>query len=295
MPTLLPLEDVDKDDLVSQTESIYAQAKKILESLEFSLSDVVKTVDYLTPEGLLDYKYTGRVRKENLGPVYPGATGILMSKVLKDLNNSLSNNDSSWTYAYPSQNTDYKVIIENNYGCRDTFEVAVYVSPTPIVNAGINFWMSYGESINLNGFTNANVYYWESSSWISCPTCLNPQINPTETTFYILNVTDSIGCVNSDTVEVNIKGDIFVPNTFTPNGDGDNDLFEIKGENIESFELWIYNRWGEKIYNTTEISDFWDGKFEGNKCKIDSYIWVVEYFDFNQNFNSINGHVNLLE
>ena len=62
---------------------------------------------------------------------------------------------------------------------------------------------------------------------------------PTETTLYILNVTDSIGCINSDTVEVNIKGDIFVPNTFTPNGDGDNDLFEIKGENIKSFELWF--------------------------------------------------------
>ena len=210
-------------------------------------------------------------------------------------NNSLSNNDSSWTYAYPSQNTDYKVIIENNYGCKDTFDVAVYVSPTPLVDAGINFWMSYGESINLNGLTNASSYYWESSSWISCSTCLNPQINPTETTLYILNVTDSIGCINSDTVEVNIKGDIFVPNTFTPNGDGDNDLFEIKGENIKSFELWIYNRWGEEIYNTTEISDFWDGKFKGNKCKIDSYIWVVEYFDFNQNFNYVNGHVNLLE
>ena len=210
-------------------------------------------------------------------------------------NNSLSNNDSNWTYAYPSQNTDYRVIIENNYGCRDTFEVAVNVSPNPVVNAGINFWMSYGESINLNGFTNADSYYWESSSWISCHTCLNPQINPTETTLYILNVTDSIGCINSDTVEVNIKGDIFVPNTFTPNEDGDNDLFEIKGENIKSFELWIYNRWGEEIYHTTKMSDFWDGKFGGNKCKLDSYIWIIEYFDFNQNFNSINGHVNLLE
>jgi gliding motility-associated-like protein len=210
-------------------------------------------------------------------------------------NNGLSNNDSSWTYAYPSQSTDYKVIVENNYGCRDTFEVGVYVSETPIVSAGINFWMSYGESINLNGFTNASSYYWESTSWISCPTCLNPQINATETTLYILNVTDSIGCLNSDSVEVSIKGDIFVPNTFTPNGDGDNDLFEIRGENIESYELWIYNRWGEEIYNTTEITDFWDGSFEGEKCKIDSYIWVIEYFDYNQNFNFLNGHINLIE
>ena len=57
----------------------------------------------------------------------------------------------------------------------------------------------------------------------------------------------------------------------------------------------ITNRWGEIVFSTYNINKFWDGKFEGNKCKIDSYIWVVEYFDFNQNFNYVNGHVNLLE
>ena len=64
------------------------------------------------------------------------------------------------------------------YGCEDTFGVAVNVSPIPIVNAGLDFWMEYGESINLNGSTNVSNFYWESNSWISCNTCLNPQINP---------------------------------------------------------------------------------------------------------------------
>ena len=209
--------------------------------------------------------------------------------------NNLSNYDSSWTYAYPLQNTEYKVIIENSFGCEDTFEVSVNIAPFPIVNAGTDFWMTYGESITLNGNTNSNNYFWESSSWLSCFNCLNPQINPTETTIYILNVTDSIGCFDSDTVEVNIKGSIFVPNTFTPNGDLNNDEFEIIGENIKSFELWIYNRWGEEIYHTTEINNFWDGKYAGNKCKIDSYIWAIEYFDFDNTFNSVRGHINLLE
>ena len=86
-----------------------------------------------------------------------------------------------------------------------------------------------------------------------------------------------------------------MPNTFTPNGDLNNDEFEIIGENIKSFELWIYNRWGEEIYHTTEINNFWDGKYAGNKCKIDSYIWAIEYFDFDNTFNSVRGHINLLE
>ena len=209
--------------------------------------------------------------------------------------NNLSNYDSSWTYAFPLQNTLYKVIVENSFGCKDTFEVSVNVAPYPIVNAGTDFWMNFGEPISLNGNTNTTNYFWESSSWVSCYNCLNPQINPTETTLYILNVSDSIGCLASDTVEVNIRGSIFVPNTFTPNGDLKNDEFEIVGENIKSFQLWIYNRWGEEIYHTTEINSFWDGKYLGNKCKIDSYIWKIEYFDFDNTFNTLKGHINLLE
>ena len=210
-------------------------------------------------------------------------------------NINLSNNDSNWTYAYPLQSTNYKVIIENDYGCKDTFSVAVNVASEPYVNAGLDFWMYYGEPINLNGITSASNFYWESSGWVSCPTCLQPQINPTETTQYILVAVDSLGCISSDTTLVNIKGSIFVPNTFTPNNDGNNDVFEIKGENIKSFELWIYNRWGEKLYYTNEINNYWDGKYLGNKCKIDSYIWVIEYLDYNQNYKSLKGHVNLLQ
>ena len=207
----------------------------------------------------------------------------------------LSNNDSSWTYAYPIQSINYHVIIENNYGCRDTFSVAIDVSQDPLVNAGNDFWMTYGEPVNLNGSTSESDFYWESNSWLSCSTCLNPSINPSETTQYILHAIDSAGCENSDTVEVNIKGSIFTPNSFTPNDDGLNDEFEIKGENIKNFELWIYDRWGENIFHSSEISDFWDGKYLGNKCKIDTYLWIIEFLDFNQNFQIIKGHVNLLE
>ena len=155
--------------------------------------------------------------------------------------------------------------------------------------------MTYGEPVNLNGSTGESDFYWESNSWLSCSTCLNPSINPSETTQYILHAIDSAGCENSDTVEVNIKGSIFTPNSFTPNDDGLNDEFEIKGENIKNFELWIYNRWGENIFHSTKISDFWDGKYLGNKCKIDTYLWIIEFLDFNQNFQIIKGHVNLLE
>tara|TARA_X000001036_G_scaffold191837_1_gene180912 strand:+ start:6135 stop:7256 length:1122 start_codon:yes stop_codon:yes gene_type:complete len=84
LPTLTPSLSVNRNDVVAQTLDIYEQADKILQKLGFQLSDIVKTVDHITPGGLKEYKFTGKVRKEKLGPIYPGATGILMTKVSKD-------------------------------------------------------------------------------------------------------------------------------------------------------------------------------------------------------------------
>lgn len=81
LPTLIADSDISDSDLIAQTKNIYFKAKNLLEDLGFQLKDIVKTIDYITPKALNDYKYTGKIRKEHLGPVYPGATGILMSKV----------------------------------------------------------------------------------------------------------------------------------------------------------------------------------------------------------------------
>jgi len=207
---------------------------------------------------------------------------------------SLSNPDSNYTYAFPDNSTGYKVIVENTFGCKDTFNVQVDVMPSPYVNAGTDLWIQYGEPVHLSGQVQNNIFLWESSEWLSCNNCLNPQISPTENAIYILHVTDSIGCQNSDTVEVKLEGVIFVPNTFTPNNDGVNDVFEIKGEFIINFKLWIYNRWGEQVYYTTNLTDYWDGTYKGLPAKIDGYVWRIEYSDYNLNEGKLKGHINLL-
>jgi enamine deaminase RidA (YjgF/YER057c/UK114 family) len=86
IPTIQPVDDagniIGKGDIVVQTEAIFAKAKTILESLGLGFDKVVKTNDYLTTAGLAEYKRTGRVRKAFLGPVYPGAAGILMPRLV---------------------------------------------------------------------------------------------------------------------------------------------------------------------------------------------------------------------
>lgn len=206
----------------------------------------------------------------------------------------ISNPDSCCTYVSPETNTIFNVIIQNSFGCIDTFNVQINVNPKPSVDAGDDFWIKFGAPANLSGQVSSNLFYWETNSWLSCNNCLNPQINPTENSEYILHAIDSIGCKSSDTVLVNLNGHLFAPNTFTPNGDGHNDLFEIKGDLINTFEIWIYNRWGELVYYSDNINDSWSGDFKNQPAKADGYVWEIEYTDFEAIKIKLKGHVNLL-
>jgi enamine deaminase RidA (YjgF/YER057c/UK114 family) len=86
LPSILPLDDrgaiVGTGDVVAQTRAIFERAARMLAALGLGFDRVVKTVDYITPSALAAYKATGRVRKDHLGPVYPGAAGILMPRLL---------------------------------------------------------------------------------------------------------------------------------------------------------------------------------------------------------------------
>ena len=208
--------------------------------------------------------------------------------------NSLTHPDSAITYAFPNSTTIYEVTITNNLGCDVTLQVEVVVNPYPIVDAGPSQWATFGNMTTLQGNTDASIYYWDNNEWLSCYNCLTPQAAPSENTYYVLNAVDSAGCFNSDTTYINMEGFIYVPNTFTPNNDGINDVFEIKGEYINNFNLWIFNRWGEQIYYTDTQNDFWDGTYMNEDCKIDVYVWKIEYLDARNNLGKLKGHVNLL-
>jgi gliding motility-associated-like protein len=85
-----------------------------------------------------------------------------------------------------------------------------------------------------------------------------------------------------------------VPNSFTPNGDGINDEFVIISEDITNFSLMIFNRWGELLYESTDIEESWDGTYKGKLSQIDTYIWKIRYSDVNKKSKDIYGHVNLI-
>lgn len=202
--------------------------------------------------------------------------------------------DSSETGAIPIIPTQYTVNVSNNLGCSKNLTTNVYFYPRPIANITGESYLSYGHEVELEGVTNAAYFYWESVDSIYCNTCLITAAKPEETSTYIFNVQDSNGCVNSDTLTVFLDGSLYIPNTFTPNGDGINDSFSIKGEEIKTFKLYIFNRWGELIFESDSMDNQWDGNHNNRPVLIDTYIWKVEYEDYQKNFGKLIGHVNVI-
>ena len=104
-------------------------------------------------------------------------------------------------------------------------------------------------------------------------------VYPRQQTVYKVTAVDSNLCKVSDSVVVGPVSKLFIPNTFTPDGDGVNDLFLIQGHNIEAFDLSIRNRWGQEIFQTNDIRRGWNGKRynQGKDLPIGTYTYSVRY------------------
>ena len=96
-------------------------------------------------------------------------------------------------------------------------------------------------------------------------------------------------------VEEICRGELYIPNAFTPNKDGLNDIFLPKCDNLDTYSLEIYNRWGELVFSTTNSTIGWDGTFKGSPCNADTYIYIIKYMQSGQSMdNLINGNLTLL-
>ena len=162
-------------------------------------------------------------------------------------------------------NFNVTLIVSKNCAT-DTVTKTITINPLPIVDAGANVTITQGSSTTLNatGGTNCN---WQPSAGLSDPAICNPIANPNTTTTYYVTVTDVNGCSNIDSITVTVVdeikcNEIFIPTAFSPNGDGQNEMFYVRGNCIKDLSFSIYDRWGEKVFETSEATKGWDGKFK---------------------------------
>ncbi len=193
----------------------------------------------------------------------------------------LSDDSIADPWVIVSDTTTYIVTVRDSNSCIGIDSVTIRVNPLPIVSVTADVTIYYGESVQLNG-SGGPTYSWLPTSGLNCSNCENPIANPLETTTYYLTVTDSLGCSITDTVvvTVNLTKVIFIPNIFSPNGDGENDFFYVQGLGIAELNMLIFDRWGEMVFeNTGFIADDrsagWDGTYKGKAMNPAVFVFVV--------------------
>lgn len=195
-------------------------------------------------------------------------------------NNGVSNQAIE---VYPLTNTQYRLI--GNTSCRiDTAFHNITVNPKPqaafvyspefpIVGEGVTLNYSGTTAVNYQWFDNMNILFSNQPN----PVFLIQE--PLLTTISLI-VSNQFGCMDSisKTIITNGNINIWIPNSFTPNGDGLNDIFKAESVvEVEDFQLFIYNRWGQLIFESKDINIGWDGNYLGKEVPQGVYNWVLSY------------------
>jgi gliding motility-associated-like protein len=137
---------------------------------------------------------------------------------------------------------------------------------------------------------------WVQGEGIVCPLCAQTQVYPTRSGCYYVETTNEFGCKAFDEICLEIKNEfsVYLPNSFTPNGDGTNDVFYLYAEGISNHVLEIFDRWGQQVFSSNDIHVGWDGKFRDEPCKADIYTYRLSYTGLNKKKYQESGHVTLL-
>lgn len=155
-----------------------------------------------------------------------------------------------------------------------------------VLDAGVDQTIVDGESVNLNGTTNSVNYTvdWVPGTSLSNSTVINPVASPTATTTYYMTITDTVnGCSDTDSVTITVDPQLKIPDTFTPNGDGINDTWEIvTADQYPNCEIIVYNRWGAVVFKSIGYNQakWWNGTSKnGKELSSGAYFYYVDLKD----------------
>lgn len=208
----------------------------------------------------------------------------------------------------PVSSITYTVTGKDSLGCfKDEGKVKLTVSPKPKVEItnGETIVVQAGGSVKLTTKNSPDVidWKWYPPKWLSCDSCSEPVAAANNNITYRVTAANEGGCTASDDITINIicnNANVYIPNTFSPNHDGANDVFYPRGTglyNIKSFK--IFNRWGQTVFSKNAISPNdplygWDGTLNGVLLQADVYVYIMEVVCSNNTTLPIKGNVTLI-
>lgn len=199
----------------------------------------------------------------------------------------------------PTDNVRYIVTVRDVLGCPIPVKDTVFVFVAKIkADAGPrDTSVVLDQPLQLNATGSIN-YSWTPATWLNNPNINNPIALPRNDIEYVVRVSNNAGCFALDSIRVRvftIKPDLLVPNAFTPNSDGNNDIFKPIAIGMKSVDIFrVYNRWGQMLYSGTGNGPGWDGTFGGIKQEMATYVWYAEGVDYLNNKIKRKGSVVLI-
>lgn len=191
---------------------------------------------------------------------------------------------------------DVQLLVTNLYGS-DTLTLYSYIriESVPTAFTGPDTAMFFGSSYQLHaggGLT----YQWSPAAGLSATDIADPIASPNETTTYTCSISDGSGCTTTRQVTVTIlhNNDFFIPTTFSPNGDYKNDYLFVRGNNLRKFRFSVFDRWGEKVFETQDELNGWDGTYKGKDLNTGVYTWVLTIVYDDSNSITETGSTTLL-
>ncbi|RQO30764.1 hypothetical protein DBR32_08535 [Taibaiella sp. KBW10] len=187
---------------------------------------------------------------------------------------NLSNPNIANPIATPTTTTQYQLIGTSDKGCTDTQLVTITVHPDAVITLPDSINVYPGEVYFMEPGGNCVYFQWFPDAGLSSATASNPKVNPEVNTRYFVTARTENGCSVSDSVDVLVKQTVIdMPNAFTPN----NSSFKASLRGIAKLNSFqIFNRWGEKVFETTDINKGWDGSFNGKPQAMGSYVYIID-------------------
>lgn len=221
----------------------------------------------------------------------------------------LSNPNIGNPVASPDISTVYTVIGSDNISCfADTMSVSILVAPLPtfdITDTAVTINVGSSYTITTTSSPDVIAWAWDPATGLNASNVGEPVASPKTNTIYTGTATNQYGCSVTDNIRFEVlcnNSNVYIPNTFSPNGDGNNEYFLPRGKGLYSIKsMKIFNRWGVPIFerwnfaaNTESRDAAWDGTYQGKPQPSDVYVYVIDIICENGSVLTYKGNVTLI-
>jgi len=229
---------------------------------------------------------------------------VLTYDWISDSPNGINDPQSDMPTFNVNQTTTFTVTVDNQF-CSLTKEVTIEVKELPEIEGVVASpdTINNGETSNISirGAKGNYKYNWSTDPTLSSFNGPSTIASPTQTNIYNVTITNDDGCEIKPEVRVVVLDlpcedpYVYIPNAFTPNSDGINDILYVRGFHIERMWLIIYNRWGEKVFETRNQKEGWDGTYKNESATGDVFGYYLEVECIGNESNIFKGNITILK